>query len=331
MTQSPTPRRAPQVFVLDSASTLTPATAPPIADPDITPTQTVPSATERQRKISLIWPVGMALLGLMVSVTLWDFTTSLMARNALLGTLALGLTGLLAILFLLALLRESAALLRMRKLDDLRGQIIQARATAPDQMAAPQTAVAALRGLYAHRADCAWGLARLAEHQTGLMDGDALLDLAENEVLTPLDAQATQAIETAARQVATITAFVPLALADLAAVLFVNLRLIRRIAQIYGGRTGWLGSWRLIRRIMVHLAATGAMAVGDDVIQSVLGGNLLAKLSRRFGEGIVNAALSARVGVAAMELCRPMPFAASPRPRVSALVTRALAGVFTHS
>ena len=50
-----------------------------------------------------------------------------------------------------------------------------------------------------------------------------------------------------------------------------------------------------------------------------------------FGEGIVNAALSARVGVAAMELCRPMPFAASPRPRVSALVTRALAGVFTHS
>ena len=31
----------------------------------------------------------MALLGLMVSVTLWDFTTSLMARNAVLGTLAL--------------------------------------------------------------------------------------------------------------------------------------------------------------------------------------------------------------------------------------------------
>ncbi len=331
MTPSPTPPRAPQVFVLDTPTPLTPATAPPITDPDVAPTPSAPGAPARQRKISLIWPVSMALLGLMVSVTLWDFTTVLLARNALLGMVALGLTGLLAILFLLALLRESAALLQMRKLDDLRAQITQARATAPDQIAAPQAALAELRGLYANRADCAWALARLADHQTGLMDGDALLDLAETEVLTPLDAQATQAIETAARQVATITAFVPLALADLAAVLFVNLRLIRRIAEIYGGRTGWLESWRLIRRIMVHLAATGAMAVGDDVIQSVLGGNLLAKLSRRFGEGIVNAALSARVGVAAMELCRPMPFAACPRPRVSALVTRALAGVFTHS
>ncbi|MBL9048034.1 MAG: DUF697 domain-containing protein, partial [Tabrizicola sp.] len=60
---------------------------------------------------------------------------------------------------------------------------------------------------------------------------------------------------------------------------------------------------------------------------SVAGGGVLSKLSRRFGEGVVNGALTARVGVAAMEQCRPLPFAGLPRPGVSALVSRALAGL----
>src|SRR5690606_39936966 len=107
-----------------------------------------------------------------------------------------------------------------------------------------------------------------------------------------------------------------------------NLRMIRRIAEIYGGRGGTLGSWRLTRTVLTHLVATGAVAVGDDLIGSVAGGGLLSKVSRRFGEGVVNGALTARVGVAAIEVCRPMPFAALPRPKVTNLISRALAGVF---
>ena len=63
------------------------------------------------------------------------------------------------------------------------------------------------------------------------------------------------------------------------------------------------------------------MAVGDDLIGSVGGGHVLAKVSRRFGEGLV-------VGVAAMEVCRPLPFTPGRRPRVTALVRRALTGLF---
>jgi putative membrane protein len=55
---------------------------------------------------------------------------------------------------------------------------------------------------------------------------------------------------------------------------------------------------------------------------------VVAKLSRRFGEGVVNGALTARVGVAAIEVCRPLPFVAAPRPRVAALIGRALTGLF---
>ena len=133
-----------------------------------------------------------------------------------------------------------------------------------------------------------------------------------------------------ARQVATVTALVPLALADVATALYANLRMIRRIAAIYGGRSGTLGSLRLMRGVFTHLAATGALAVGDDMIQSVAGGGIVSRISRRFGEGVVNGALTARVGVAAMDVCRPLPFRALPRPKTTSLVSRGLAGLFSE-
>ncbi|VAV93407.1 GTP-binding protein, partial [hydrothermal vent metagenome] len=65
-----------------------------------------------------------------------------------------------------------------------------------------------------------------------------------------------------------------------------------------------------------------------DLISSVAGGSVLSKLSRRFGEGVVNGALTARVGVAAMEVCRPLPFERARRPSVTGVVKRALTGLF---
>jgi putative membrane protein len=104
--------------------------------------------------------------------------------------------------------------------------------------------------------------------------------------------------------------------------------MIRRVAELYGGRAGTLGSWRLTRAVLTHLVATGAVAVGDDLISSVAGGGLVSKLSRRFGEGVVNGALTARVGVATIEVCRPLPFVRVRRPSVTGLVKRALTGLF---
>ena len=100
--------------------------------------------------------------------------------------------------------------------------------------------------------------------------------------------------------------------------------MIRQIAEIYGGRSGSFGNLRILRRVFASLLAAGALALTDDMIGSVAGGGVLSKLSRRFGEGVVNGALTARVGIAAMELCRPLPFRALDRPAVSALVSRAL-------
>ena len=84
-----------------------------------------------------------------------------------------------------------------------------------------------------------------------------------------------------------------------------------------------------MRAVAGHLVATGAVAIGDDMLGSIAGGGMLSKVSRRFGEGLVNGALTARVGIAATEVCRPMPYRALKRPKVSSVVTRALTGLMS--
>ena len=77
-----------------------------------------------------------------------------------------------------------------------------------------------------------------------------------------------------------------------------------------------------------HLVATGAVGVADDMIGAMAGGGAVGKISRRFGEGVVNGALTARVGLAAMDVCRPLPFAVTTRPGTTEIVRRALQGFF---
>lgn len=324
--------KGPVLIELDEAPKVTPSEAPPVAGPDLpadpAAMQTVArlAARPRSRLSRWFWSLTGATLVFVLSVAAWDFAAGLLTRNPVLGGIATGLMAVFVLVLLAIAIRESAAFARLRRVDSLH-RAAEAALVASDLGAARQV-VDRLQRLYAGRDDLAWGRGRLAERQADVFDADALFALAENELLAPLDRAARAEIEAAARQVATVTAIVPLALADLAMALTANLRMIRRIAELYGGRAGTLGSWRLTRSVLTHLVATGAVAVGDDLIGSVAGGGVLSKVSRRFGEGVVNGALTARVGVAAMEVCRPLPFRAQRRPTVTGLVKRALTGLF---
>ena len=83
--------------------------------------------------------------------------------------------------------------------------------------------------------------------------------------------------------------------------------LIRLIAGLYGGRPGGLALMRLTRLTLAHLAVTGGVAMTDSLVQQVVGHGLTARLSARLGEGVVNGLMTARIGVAAIEVCRPLP------------------------
>ena len=275
------------------------------------------------------WSLLAAILGFVVSLAAWNYVTGLVAASPVLGMLFAALLLLFCLVLLAIAVREAAAFGRLRRID--RVQHAAAQAIAGKDLAAARDVVSQLDALYASRPDAAWGRQRLSELRADIVDADALIGLAETTLLAPLDARALREVEAAARQVATVTAVVPLAFADVFAALTANLRMIRRIAEVYGGRSGTLGNWRLTRTVLTHLVATGAVAVGDDLIGSVAGGGLLSKVSRRFGEGVVNGALTARVGVAAIEVCRPLPYLQTRRPSVTGLVQRALTGLFNRT
>lgn len=271
----------------------------------------------------LFWGGAGLLAALALGLAADGLVRGLMARADWLGWLALGLIGLVLLALGLMALAELAALARLRRVDALRAAAAAARETASTARAAE--ALAALDAFYAGRPELAGARERLAAAIPDTPDAADRLAVAERLLMAPLDAEAEAEVRRAARMVAAATALIPLALVDVASALTANLRMIRRIAAIYGGRAGWLGSWRLLKLVAGHLVATGLVAAGDDVLGPLLGGGALAKISRRFGEGLVNGALTARIGVAAIEVCRPLPFHELRRPSARRMVTEALA------
>lgn len=326
--------RGPVLIEIDTDELPRPEDAHPVPDladrGDDTAMQHVVALAGRKpsRLARWFWGTAVSLTGFVVSLAAWDYLNTLVARSPILGGIAVGLSALVILILLIVSLRELAALARLRRVDRVQSAVQVAREGG--SLEAARMVVDRLTDLYRSREDTAWGRARLAETAGEQLDVDGLLALTERSLLEPLDTRAVREIEAASRQVATVTALVPLALADVLVALTANLRMIRRISEIYGGRSGVFGSWRLTRAVLTHLVATGAVAVGDDLIGAIAGGGVLAKVSRRFGEGVINGALTARVGVAAIEVCRPMPFDAVKRPSVTALVKRALVGLFTR-
>ena len=321
------------VTIEDLPPAPSPADAPPV-DAEEGPTgeamrtMAVLAARPPSRLGAWALRIAAALVAFAVSLALWEFVAGLLERNAILGGVALALTVALAAVLLAIALREWAAFARLARLDHLHRDA-EAAHVAGDLAGARDVALRLAR-LYADRPALEGGRREVERGAAEVMDAPDLLRLAEARLLAPLDAAASREVEGAARQVAAVTAVVPLALADLAVALTANLRMIRRIAEVYGGRSGRLETLRLTRAVFAHLVATGAVAVGEDLIGTVAGGSLLTRVSRRFGEGVVNGALTARVGVAAMEVCRPMPFRAARRPSVAAMVQRALTGVLVR-
>jgi putative membrane protein len=272
----------------------------------------------RARGFGWVTVLGSALSGLaMLAVGLWveRTVTDLLKLYPLLGWLALAcaLVALLALLVLLG--RMVRDVLHERRIEALR-----ARAEAALEGGTLDTAAGVARDLltlYNTRPQTAAGRAVLDAALPDLFAPRDVFSVAERALMLPLDEAAKAEIGKAARQVSLVTAVSPRAIVDIAFVLVACTRLLRSIATIYGGRPGMLGLFRLARSVFSHLVVTGGMAAGDALIQQVLGQGLAARLSAKLGEGVLNGLLTARVGLAAMAVCRPLPFVDARQPTLT--------------
>ena len=308
--------RAPAAF--DDAVTLTPdAEDPFIATTVDMPELAPPVATPRPRRFTL-GRIAIGALGLLVSLAigLWvdALIRDLFSRNDWLGYLAIAAAAIAVLALLGVVLRELVGLRRLAAVQDLKRDVADAALSAKPSVG--RAIVARLVHLLSARPQTARGRARLAETEGEIIDAAHLIELAERELMAPLDREARALILGSAKRVSIVTAVSPRALVDLGYVIYESSRLVRAMAELYGGRPGKIGMLRLMRDVIAHLAVTGSIAMGDSLVQQVLGHGLASKLSARLGEGVINGLMTARIGIAAMDLCRPMPFRALKRPGI---------------
>ncbi|CDZ35808.1 TIGR01620 family protein [Neorhizobium galegae bv. officinalis] len=317
----PVPRRSPRSF--EDCVVVTPDEQDPFVTPPELVAEAIPVAEPRARKRFSFVNLAAAAFGTFLSLAfgLWAdsvirdlFTRADWLGYAALTALAIGLAAVAVIVG-----REIFGMMRLSAVQTLKAQAEEA-ALSPRPTAA-RAVVATLAKLLSHRAETAKGRANLDATKDEIIDGPQLIELAERELLAPLDRKARALILASSKRVSIVTAVSPRAIVDLAYVLFEVTRLIRAMAELYGGRPGTLGLMRLMRDVIAHLAVTGSIAVGDGVAQQVLGHGLASKLSKRLGEGVINGLLTARIGIAAMDLCRPLPFRAVKRPGIGDFIS----------
>jgi putative membrane protein len=268
-----------------------------------------------RRWLGILFTALGGLITLAIGIAIDNLVRDLFSRNDWLGWLAIVLTALAIVAIVALAAREIIGILRLRRV-----HLIHARANdaaIADDRDAALVVMREINTLYRRRPETARGRAALTRQRGEIIDGRDLIGLAETELLLPMDEAARRMVLSSAKRVALVTAISPRALVDLLFVGSEILRLIRRIATLYGGRPGTIGFFRLTRETISHLALTGGIAAGDSLIQQIVGHGVAARLSARLGEGVINGLLTARVGIAAIEVCRPLPFINGAPPRIA--------------
>jgi putative membrane protein len=258
---------------------------------------------------------GLVTLGLGLAIT--RLIEDLFARSESFGYIGLALAVAAALALVVVVIREALGLARLATIEKL--HLRAAGVLASDDRAESRVIVQDLLGLAHQNPHLARARAALQGHADDIIDGADMIRLAERELMTPLDQEARRLVSAAAQRVSVVTAVSPRAVIDVLFVFVAALRLIRQLARLYGARPGALGMFKLMRHVIAHLAITGGMAAGDSLIQQVLGHGIAAKLSQRLGEGVLNGLLTARLGLAAIDVTRPLPFNALPRPALADL------------
>jgi len=322
--------RKPATFRLDDANVVVAdsdeSARPPRGSVQITPERELQLPVPMEPAVvprrgfgwgTLFWTAvaGLVVLGLGLGVV--NLIEDLFARNESLGVLGIALTAVAALALGVVTMRELTALVRLATIEKL-----HARASAvllSDDRSESRAILRDLLRLAHQNPRLARARTALASHADDIIDGADMIKLAERELMTPLDQEARRLVSSAAQRVSIVTAISPRAAIDIIFVFVAALRLIRQLARLYGGRPGALGMIRLLRHVIAHLAITGGMAASDSLVQQMLGHGLPAKLSQRLGEGVLNGLLTARLGLAAIDVTRPLPFTALPRPALTDL------------
>jgi putative membrane protein len=284
----------------------------------------VPAIVERARRGSRAVRLGMAGLAagfvgwLGIDAYLW--VASVFERSTALGWLAtmavaagVGGAGLV-------IGRELRDFLALRHVE-----AIQHRIAAGSDVMRPAEMQASIRGVLAAVPRDRESVAaieafqrKMQRHHTGAQQ----LELLSTTVLATFDRRAEAIVRRAATRAFAINAISPTALTDALFFAATSIRMVREIAASYGHRPTAAATVHLLRRLMVEAGKLGAIDLAAATFTQHIAGAVVERVATSAAESMYAAQRTARLGLATMQLCRPIPF----RPQEIPGITSSLIG-----
>ncbi|KGY12186.1 membrane protein [Vibrio tubiashii] len=146
-----------------------------------------------------------------------------------------------------------------------------------------------------------------------------VLDMYDAMVVVEQDKTATKIVSQHATESAALVAISPLAIADMMLVAWRNFKMIDNLADVYGVELGYWSRIKLFKATLVNMAAAGASELAVDASMDLMSMDLAGKVSARAGQGLGVGILTARLGLKAMALLRPIPWHNERRVRLGAI------------
>lgn len=134
-----------------------------------------------------------------------------------------------------------------------------------------------------------------------------IMTLYRDTVLLEQDKQAAEIIRKYAVTTGVMVSISPVAVVDMAAVLWRGCKMIEELAAHYGMPLGYVSRVRLYKLIIKHMLFAGTAELVSDFATTALSAEFTAKLSARAAQGVSVAIITTRLGHKAMETCRPLP------------------------
>ena len=265
----------------------------------------------------LLFGGGSLLLAGLLGVEAYDFVSDLFGRSiwlgsafaVLLGATATGAVGLIG--------RELLSLRRLARAEHLRHEGERLLSSEVHGRAAPL--IERIEQIYAGRTDLEAPLATFRRQTSDALSDGEHLRLFATVVLSPLDREAYRLVRRGARDIGALTALSPLGALDSVVVLARTLTMLRAVARLYGVRPAAASSATLLRRGLLNVLAAGVVELVSDSAVEAAGASILSVLSAKAGQGVLNGLLAAKIGLATMQLCRPLPFTQDQMPSLKQL------------
>ncbi|MBT5230366.1 MAG: TIGR01620 family protein [Methylococcales bacterium] len=305
---------APQTEVVDEF----------LAADDVVVPESKPSLTP-----DWVWPAVGATIVVAMCLEIVFFLVGIFTEHFVLGVAYLGLFGAIFAAIAYAVRHYYDDIRRLSDISELRAKgegLFQA-----NDFGQSHQYMGELINLYQARPGMVHRLEKfVAKRSDSHSDRDTMLLFSEN-VMKPLDAKAYEITVKRSKETALMVVLSPFAFLDVILTLWRNIRLIRDIASLYGGRPGFLSSMGLIKKVLQSLAYAEVGELLADSAAETVGGSLVAALSTHIAHGVGSGVMTARVGVHAMKICRPMPFVQNDQPSIKGVrkaIITSVKGVF---